>query len=97
MLVKFLKSCWTWCHIPIILGSTLTRQRQVDLCEFKASFVNIMSSFLASQSYVVRPCLKRIFSLKRVQNFSGGRLISQWIEADTVCVGGVRGGGLYII
>jgi hypothetical protein len=34
---KYLKICWAWWHMPSV--SALERQRQVDLCEFKASLV----------------------------------------------------------
>ena len=43
--------------MPLI--SALGRQKQADLCEFKASLVYIVSSRTARASYKVRLCLKR--------------------------------------
>ena len=46
---------WAWWNMPLILA--LGRQRQEDLCEFKASLVYRMSSRLAETTG--RPCPKK--------------------------------------
>jgi hypothetical protein len=46
---------WVWWYIPSIPG--LRRQRQADLCEFKARLV--YSEFQDSQNYTEKPCLEK--------------------------------------
>jgi hypothetical protein len=45
-----------WCT-PLV--PALRRQRQADLCEFKANLVYIASSRPAMKDFIVIPCLKR--------------------------------------
>ena len=44
---------WVWCRTPVI--PALGRQKQMDLCEFEASLVYIVSSRTAKATYIVRP------------------------------------------
>lgn len=48
------------------LNSSIQEQRQLDLCEFKAS-LTYKVAFRDSLSYIVRPCLKQYFLIRNKQ------------------------------